>query len=258
MEVGVGSWRGTVGIIKPNFRPGSTEDLIRVLPRGIGVVPLHIDHRVIRNGTQAEFVRSHEAYEPQVALLAELGVDLIHPAGSPPFVVHGYAGEREILDRWEAKYKTPIFTNGTNQINALRVFGAHRVVGVTYFRGEINTLFATYLTEAGFDVLDMAGMNIDFGSVETASPNEVYRFIRGVVRKHRNVDAIYSMGPAWPTLEIVETLEQDLGIPFVDHIAAQSWEIQRRFGVRQPLAGYGRLLREMPDLPEPALVAAVR
>lgn len=249
MQVGVKSWRGTVGIIKPNFRTGSTEDLIRILPRGIGVVPLHIDHRVVRDGTQSEFERSLDAYEEQVALLAELGVDLIHPAGSPPFVIHGYAGERALLERWEAKYRTPIFTNGTSQVNALRTYGAKRIVGVTYFRGNINELFRKYLAEAGFEVLTMAGMDVDFGRVETLSPSEVYRFIKATFDAHRDVDAIYSMGPAWPTLEVIEMLEADLRVPFIDHIAAQSWEIQRRFGVRQPLQGYGRLLREMPDVP---------
>ena len=34
------SWRGIVGIIKPTMRPGGLEDMIRLLPEGIGVIPL--------------------------------------------------------------------------------------------------------------------------------------------------------------------------------------------------------------------------
>lgn len=39
---------GTVGVIKPTLRPGSLEEFIRLLPEGIGVIPLFLD---IRRGT---------------------------------------------------------------------------------------------------------------------------------------------------------------------------------------------------------------
>ena len=37
------SWRGIVGIIKPNIGAGPTEELIRILPDGIGLIPLSLD-----------------------------------------------------------------------------------------------------------------------------------------------------------------------------------------------------------------------
>lgn len=54
------------------------------------------------------------------------------------------------------------------------------------------------------------------------------------------------LGPAWRTLDIIEPLEQDLGIPVVHATPAQSWLIQKRLRVRQPMPGLGRLLAEMP------------
>jgi hypothetical protein len=33
-----GSWRGTVGIVRPTLRTGGFEDLIRMLPEGIGFI----------------------------------------------------------------------------------------------------------------------------------------------------------------------------------------------------------------------------
>ena len=94
-------WRGTVGLIKPNFRPGSTEDLIRMLPDGIGVIPLHLE---LDKGTRGQFENAIPAYEKRVAKLAELEADIIHPAGSPPFQVLGYRGELELMKKWEKKY----------------------------------------------------------------------------------------------------------------------------------------------------------
>ncbi len=37
------SWRGVVGCIKPTLRPGGLEELIRMLPEGIGVLPLFLN-----------------------------------------------------------------------------------------------------------------------------------------------------------------------------------------------------------------------
>jgi maleate isomerase len=46
------SWRGVVGDIKPTHRPGSLEEFIKLLPEGIGVVPLTVG---ISSGTEKEF-----------------------------------------------------------------------------------------------------------------------------------------------------------------------------------------------------------
>ena len=66
--MGFSSWRGTVGLVNPTMRPGPTEELIRLLPEGIGVIPLFLD---IRAGTHDEFKTAMPAYEEKVALLAE-------------------------------------------------------------------------------------------------------------------------------------------------------------------------------------------
>ena len=144
------SWRGTLGCIKPTKRPGSLEELIRMLPEGIGVVPLYLS---INKGTTEEFKRSVEPFEPLVKELAELECDLIHPEGAPPFMFLGYKGEAELLKKWEKKYKIPMFTSGTNHVRALKALKAKKIVGATYFTGEINNLFAKYFKEAGFNVL---------------------------------------------------------------------------------------------------------
>ena len=236
-------WRGTVGLIKPNFRPGSTEDLIRLLPDGIGVIPLHIG---INKGTRQQFEQSLPAYEEMVALCAELEADIIHPAGSPPFQVLGYQGEQELMRQWSKKYGRPVFTNGMTQVNALNAFNAKRLVGASYFRGDLNVTFGRYFEEAGFEVLALEGMDVDFDKAHTLSSTEVYSFIKALFLKHPGADAIYMLGPAWRTLDIIELLEQDLGVPVVHHLTAQSWEIQKRLHVRAPIKGRGRLLEEMP------------
>ena len=115
------SWRGVVGMINPTLRPGVTEEVIRLLPEGIGLIPLFLN---VRRGTQDEFEGMMPAYEEQVAVLADYGCDLIHPHGAPPFMVQGRKKEAEIVRRWEKTYKVPIMSVAQNHVNALNALGA--------------------------------------------------------------------------------------------------------------------------------------
>jgi hypothetical protein len=133
------SWRGVVGMINPTMRPGVTEEVIRLLPEGIGLIPLFLN---IRRGTEDEFEGMMPAYEKLVAVLADHGCDLIHPHGAPPFMVQGRKKEAEIIRRWEKTYKTPIMSVAQNHVNALKAVKAKSIVGATYFPGKLNAIFA--------------------------------------------------------------------------------------------------------------------
>jgi len=237
------SWRGTVGVIKPTYRPGSLEEFIRLLPDGISVIPLYLG---IREGTTDEFTAVLEAVDQKVRELAEIGVDLIHPEGAPPFMLRGFQGERELLDRWEAEYGIPVITSGTAQIEAMRALGMRRIVGVTYFHGEINDVYTSYFQEAGFEVLAMDGMEVAFDQVGRLASREVYAHAKAAFLRQSQADGIYMLGSGWRVLDIIELLEQDLGVPVLHPVPARVWAVQQHFRVRQPVRGFGRLLAEMP------------
>ena len=237
------SWRGLFGCIKPTKRAGSLEELIRMLPEGIGVIPLYLS---INKGTTEEFKRSVEPFEPLVAELAELKCDLIHPEGAPPFMFLGYKGEADLLKKWEKKYKTPMFTSGTNHVRALKALKAKKIVGATYFTGEINNLFAKYFKEAGFNVLAMDGIDVPFNQIQNLSSELVYAHVKKMFLKHKGADAIYMLGSGWRTLDIIATLEQDLQVPVVHPVTARVWEMQKRLHVREPRQGFGHLLAALP------------
>src|SRR4029450_11664464 len=101
------SWRGVVGMVNPTMRPGMTEEVCRLLPEGIGLIPLFLklsrgteDGFAARRrprgegveltplfvnvsrGTEDEFETMMPHYEKLVGVLAEQKCDLIHPNGA--------------------------------------------------------------------------------------------------------------------------------------------------------------------------------
>ena len=69
------------------------------------------------------------------------------------------------------------------------------------------------------------------------------------MRENPGAQAIYIQGSGWRTLDIIETLERDFGVPVVHAVAAKAWEIQKRLNVFAPRQGYGRLIAELPEMP---------
>lgn len=237
------SWRGVVGVVKPTHRPGSLEEFIRLLPEGIGVVPVYLN---FTRGTEEEFRAALNAVHGKVEELAKEGVDLIHPEGAPPFMAQGFKGEEKIVKEWEAEFKIPMVTAGQTQVEALRALGVKKFVGVTYFVGGINDMFTRYFQEAGFEVLAMEGMKVDFADVGRLASTEIYAHTRRAFLRHPEADGIYMLGTGWRCLDIIHLLEEDLQVPVVHAVPARVWAVQKRLHVRQPVKGFGRLLADMP------------
>ena len=238
------SWRGVVGMINPTMRPGMTEEVCRLLPDGIGLIPLFLN---ISRGTEDEFQKMMPHYEKLVAVLAEQKCDIIHPNGAPPFMVHGFQGEAKIVAGWEKKYKVRISSVAQNHVRALKAVKAKSFVGATYFPPKLNKIFAKYFTDAGFKVRGMEGLDVPFNKVQELSGEQIYAHIKKSFLKGKGADAIYMLGSGWRTLEIIKTLEQDLQVPVVHPVTARIWEFQKWLHVREPRKGYGYILEALPS-----------
>jgi maleate isomerase len=237
-----GTWRGMVGTVKPTKGSGSLEELIRMLPDGIGVIPLFNN---IRHGTIREFSDVIPSYEEKVAELAADQCDVIHPAGTPPFMLLGYRREQELIAEWEKKYGVPIFTSGSNQVRALKALGMKKFVGIGYDFDD-TSIVHRYFTDAGFNVLGLERLPGRWEDIGQVSSHEIYRLIKRIFLAHPGAEGIYVQGGKLRMLDIVETLERDLQVPVLHPGVATAWEVMVRLKVREPKAGYGRLLSELP------------
>lgn len=242
--MGFSSWRGNCGMVMPTMRPGAPEEVIRLLPDGIGMIPLYLD---IRRGEVDEFHDSLPHYETLSAKLAQSGCDVIHPAGAPPFMLLGFEGERRQIDKWETTYNAQFFTAGSNHVAAFAALGVKRIVGASYSEIQ-NKIVLSYMKEAGIEVLAMEPLETPFEKVGHISPHALYAHVKRLYRANPGAQGIYIQGAGWRTLDVIATLERDLGVPVVHAVASKAWEFQKRLKVYEPREGYGILLSALPDM----------
>jgi maleate isomerase len=235
-------WRGVVGMVRPTRRPGTLEELIRILPEGIGVVPLLLNFKA---GSKDEFLNSIPLYERFAWELAEQGVDMIMLSGAPPFMLLGQEKEASLTKAWTKKFKTPVLTDPQMQVAALRAMKVKKFIGASYSALQ-NEIVLDYMTTAGFKALSMEPIDVPFDQVAQISIERLYAHVKRLYRQHRNADGVYIQGGGWQTARVVELLEKDLGIPVVHATICQAWQIHKHLDVRETKPGYGRLLSELP------------
>ena len=235
--------RGIVGLVKPTYRPGSTESFIKLMPDGVGFIALHVG---VSAGTDQEFQDALAIAEKKVAKLAKLGADIVMIMGAPPTMVHGYGADAETATQLTQKYGVTVLTATIAQVEAFRALGIRRLVGITYFKDDLNRKFARFLEDGGFEVAAMKGLDVPFADAGKIPPDEIYAFAKKVFIESGGADGIYMLGAGWHNLQIIELLERDLQTNVVSSIPAQVWATQKRLHIRAPVKGYGRLLEEMP------------
>jgi maleate cis-trans isomerase len=235
-------YRGLVGNIKPRAADSSLVDMIKLLPDGIGIVPVYVN--VTPESRDDGSV--YPMYEERITYLKSQKCNLIAIEGAPPFMLLGQACAAEMVDGWKRKYNIDMFTAPQNQVNAFRALKARRILGITAGANgaDVNKVYAKYFEDNGFSVVAME--RLEFNSERALPPATSAPLIKQAFAAHKGIDAVYLLGSALEELPLIAPLERDFGVPVVQAIVARVWEIQKRLKVHEPVKGYGRLLESLP------------
>jgi maleate isomerase len=236
-----------IGVVKPTLTSKSLDDLKALLPPDIELVS---EYMGFQYRSMDEFHKAMPIYDEKVNSLAAQGVDMIHPEGAPPFMVHGRAEETRRINEWEARHGVPVFTTGTTQVAAMKALGVTRFAGFTPFAGELAEAFRRYFIDAGFDVLAMGKAVGDDESVYELPIAAVQeRIVEAFKAVPGDPQALYILGSDWRVIDVMEALEEELGVPVLQPVVVRCWYILNTLGRTDPIPGHGRLLASMPPLP---------
>ncbi len=233
-------WRGRLGLIVPSSNTTMEMELHDYLPDGVS---LHTTRVPLRNVTEEELLKMSSMAVESAKLLRDAGVELILYGCTSGSFIGGKDFEKELEARIEDEVKVPVISTSTAVIEALKMLDVRDILVVTPYTDEINQREKEFLEANEFNVLDMVGLgltdNLQIGKLE---PYEAYCLAKSAFMDE--VEAIFISCTNWRTFEIIEALEEDLGVPVVTSNQASLWLALREMDVMERIPGLGRLLTE--------------
>jgi maleate cis-trans isomerase len=218
------------------------EEWRRSMPQGVCLVETRT---LIHDVTVSGLTEMIKQVERAARELASAEVDIILQAGTAAAFFAGIGHDEDLIRRITSATGTRATTTLTAVMTALRQLGVRRLAVATSYLEEIDCRLADVLGGSGFEVAAIQGMglkrSIDMGKV---FPEATYRLARAVVRAAPNAEAILISCGNLRSFEIIEPLESDTGLPVVTSNHAGLWQALRLIGIRDPLPGLGRLLRD--------------
>jgi maleate cis-trans isomerase len=214
------------------------------MPDGVCVLPRYVG---VSAGTEREFEEALAIAEERVAELAKLKVDLILIQGVPPVMLKGYAFDAELMATLEKRYGVPVLTATRTQVEALKALKVRRIVGVTYFKDDLNPKFGKFFEQGGFEVATMKGcIDTPFPDLGKIPAEEIYAKAKKIFIESGGGDCLYLLGAGWDCLPAIEPLERDLRTTVLTNVPADVWAAQKHLNICAPVKGFGRLLEQMP------------
>ncbi len=131
----------------------------------------------------------------------------------------------------------------TGVVAALKATNASRIAIGTAYTPDIDELERSYFTQNGFEVTDLKGLGLMTDvEMNRVSPDCLVAFAKSL--DVRTADAIFLSCGALRSLEVVEDIERETGLPVICSNQASFWHCLRLAGIEDRIAGYGRLLQE--------------
>ena len=173
-------------------------------------------------------------------LLAHAKVDVICYGCAAGGFLKGPVEDRALGEKISKETGIPVAVSSAAVAEALRTLGATRVSLASPYAPWLNERLKQYLTAAGFEIMALQGLDTQNHSAVT---NErIEELIEGVDRPQ--TQAIFVSCSNFPTLGIIEKMEQKLGKPIVASNQASMWKMLRLLGDKQAVPHAGRLFRE--------------
>ena len=155
----------------------------------------------------------------------------------------GVAKLASVCDELQSHIGIPVCNASIATQEALRQLGAEKIAVLTPFNEETNQTVRENIEAGGFEVIAIAGTGAPSLPAICETPLQQ---IRDLARQLAGSDceAIAQIGTALPVVGLIEELERETGKTIIACNAALYWQALRAAGLKDPVTGYGRLLRE--------------
>ena len=216
-------WRGRMGLMLPYDNRVIEPEFARWMPVGVSA------HSIRTTKTD----RKELALESldMAAAFANLDVDVALYACSASGFMQGKQWHDDFLARFEEAAGVRTITAASAMIDEIRDRGVASVTLVTPYPEWLLEPLERFVVDNGLGVAAVVGLGLEPRQINDLSPSDSYRLaVRSDVP---DSDGVFILATNFRTLEILESLERDLGKPVMSSNQALMWIALRMLGIKQ-------------------------
>jgi maleate isomerase len=216
--------RARLGLIVPSNNTTVEPEFVRMSPDGVDCFATRT--MIVETDDPAEKARTildmHARIDDAAREVASLQADAIGYVCTSGSFLDGDDSDRAVCERLTAATGVPTLTTSTAMVVALRTLGITRVALATPYIAQVSSGLRAFLEDAGFSIaahrdLDLLS-NLAKGRLGPEASEELVRSM-----DLGDADGVFISCTNWRTIEAVDALEADLGIPVVSSNLATFW-----------------------------------
>jgi len=234
-------WRARIAIIYPAAGFHQIGDFHKLAPKGVAIggtaIPRHKDESL------ETMMHLDEKVVEAAKLLAPAEPDVIGWICTAGSFLKGKGHDQRLIKEMEAATGIPCMTTSTAMMAAFKQLGIKKLAMATPYPFDVNQVEKKFIEDNGVNVVSCDGLDlIDPNLLHHLPSSVIYRLGKAVDTP--DADGVFLSCTGLNALDVIETLEQDLGKPVITSNQVAHWMAFRMAGVREAIPGYGRLMRE--------------
>jgi len=192
------------------------------------------------NPTPEDLIKMTDLLEDAAKMYATQRHDVILFGCTSGSCIKGFGFDKECIERIERASGWPGLTTSTAVLEAYQALGLKKTVVMTPYPDATNEAEKKFMEDNGLEVTSITGIGFNrVGDYSYASKQFLYRNAKKLKTEGAEVFFLSCMGLA--TMELVEILEEDLGMPVITSHQASLWACLRHAGIKDKIPGLGKL-----------------
>lgn len=238
-----------VGLLVPSSNSTQEPEFAATLPSSVS---LHVTRLGLASVDPDSTLKIVAELEKEAKKLADADVDVILLAATAPSTRMGKGYDAQIIQRIHDATGRRATTAATAMIAAMGAYNTRKVAMAGPWSSQTNQQVTDFLTSHGIEVVSQVAAEVtrnnDIGRMPPESAIEL-----GLKADRPDADVLFLACGNWWTMPIIEALEARVNKPVLTTNNVAIWQVLKMLGGHTSVPGFGRLLREMPEIPGDAM-----